>query len=392
MLDTTVKYSYNDITIVPNETSIIKSRSEIHFELPIFTAPMSAVVNEYNYLKYLENEITPIIPRSVSIETRIKLMNEGIWVAMSLMEFKEHFIENSKYRSRSNYNICVDIANGHMIYLYELCTKAKLLANDYTLTIMTGNIANPTTIEYISIINREFDETSGGKVIDYIRVGIGGGSGCITSSNTGVHYPMASLINECSKYKNKYSPKIIADGGIRGYSDVIKALALGADYVMIGSLLSQCIESAGVKVYRCKNTKEVYLPCNTDQYTNWRFDGNNWYAYYTEERLESLAKHWGLENLPECYLDEHLLGSLEVIFFGMASADGQKAISGEKTKTSEGITKKLPVLYTLSKWTENMKDYLKSAMSYTGTTTLEKFIKYTKTIVISNNTKNSINT
>ena len=65
----------------------------------------------------------------------------------------------------------------------------------------------------------------------------------------------------------------------------------------------------------------------------------------------------------------------------MASADGQKAINGEKTKTSEGITKWLPVKYTLKKWTENMVSYLRSAMSYTNCRDLDSFIGETMLIV-----------
>ena len=58
----------------------------------------------------------------------------------------------------------------------------------------------------------------------------------------------------------------------------------------------------------------------------------------------------------------------------MASSDGQIAINGEKTKTAEGITKYLPVEYTLSGWVENMVSYLRSAMSYTNCKTLKDFI------------------
>ena len=77
--------------------------------------------------------------------------------------------------------------------------------------------------------------------------------GCITSSNTSIHYPIASLLSETYEIKKKlehageWTPLIIADGGIRNYSDVIKAIGiLGADYVMIGGLFSK-IE----KVFDC---------------------------------------------------------------------------------------------------------------------------------------------
>ena len=65
----------------------------------------------------------------------------------------------------------------------------------------------------------------------------------------------------------------------------------------------------------------------------------------------------------------------------MASADGQKSISGEKTKTAEGITKWLPVKYTLAGWVENMISYLRSAMSYTDCKTLKEFIGKPELIV-----------
>ena len=175
------------------------------------------------------------------------------WVALSLKEFENLFIDNYQDRIgdfRTHYFVCVDIANGHMKSLYDKCVKAKNLANNnYKLTIMTGNIANAKTYEWI-YKNAVYEyEENGYKyydcAIDYIRVGIGGGSGCITTSNVSIHYPQASLIDECKKIKEstvcKYvrkKPAIVADGGIRNYDHVIKALALGADYVMIGSAKS----------------------------------------------------------------------------------------------------------------------------------------------------------
>lgn len=165
---------------------------------------------------------------------------------------------------------------------------------------------------------------------------------CITSSNTATHYPMASLIDECNKIKKELQPKdctkIIADGGIRNYSDVIKALALGADYVMIGSLFAKCLESCGAKMFtNYKGEKEM---CSADA------------AYELYEKGAQLYTR----------------------FYGMASADGQIAINHKKTKTAEGITKMLPVEYKLHKWVENMQDYLRSAMSYCGAFDLIHFI------------------
>ena len=415
-------YSYNDLTLVPAEISNVSSRSECNpfiseKWLPIFTAPMASVVNFENYEIFLDNGITPIIPRNISLEVRKDLMNDQKWVALSLKEFEDLFINNYLNRigdKQKHYYIVVDIANGHMKSLYKKCHTAKknAIAGKYELTIMTGNIANPETYKWICKFNR----LCGNNVIDYIRVGIGGGSGCITTSNVSTHYPQASLIDECYhikqsllsihndlgelKYKKSLFPKIVADGGIRNYDHVIKALALGADYVMIGSLFAQCIESAGVKSNK-ENTKIQFdfLNFHIERYRDFEIDGNgNWWAYYTDESIKSLSKSWQdevdkykndtigtntdlylnayekLKNKLKDLQQKKFIGPIDVKFFGMASADGQKSISGKKTKTAEGITKYLPVKYTLSGWVENMISYLRSAMSYCDCFKLEEFI------------------
>ena len=431
MLIEKIGYSYNDVTIIPSEISDVSSRSECNpfvneteNYLPIFASPMASVVNEDNLNSFIENGIIPIVPRNINLERRKYQMGEQQWVALSLKEFQFYFVEEAKNRIgdfRTHYFICVDIANGHMKKLYNVCIEAKKLAElyDYKLTIMTGNIANAKTYKWICQVTYKTKEDKYKCAIDYIRVGIGGGSGCITTSNVSIHYPQATLIDECYKIKtelknekinkkyeiltgiitvNKYDyelPKIVADGGIRNYDHVIKALALGADYVMIGSIFSQCIESAGVKVQKDATRKLPYLKYPLYRYKNFRIDQNGYtHGYYTDDFINENIEPWKTEY--ESFEDkftteakisgmkyeeklnslkeEKCIGKLEVKFFGMASADGQKSINGTKTKTAEGITKYLPVKYTLKSWTENMISYLRSAMSYTNCFTLKEFI------------------
>jgi len=398
-------YAYNDLTLVPEKISRVKSRSECNpfcdnQYLPIFTAPMTSVVSDKNYKLFESNKINAIIPRNINLSIRKNLMNNNIWAALSLNEFKSIFIDSYKELIQNKtYKICVDIANGHMSYLYDICLNAKKLSieNNYELIIMTGNIANPDTYEWLC----KFNEQNNYKIIDYIRVGIGGGSGCITTSNTSCHYPQASLIDKCyqitKKYFKKDCPKIIADGGIRNYDHVIKALALGADYVMIGSLFAQCIESAGEK-YDLNNNK-----FDINDFKSFRIENGGVFGYYNEDGIKKKLleleekKNTGyyrkyvplwtsqeeraiefMNNLYEndcSTLNKELyLGECTVKFFGMASKDGQISISGEKTKTAEGITKYLPIEYTLSNWSENMISYLRSAMSYCDSFTLYEFI------------------
>lgn len=335
-------YTYQDLTIVPAITSEVESRSKVNpfigkTRLPIFTAPMSCVVNEKNYKEFETNHIIPIIPRSVDYSVRRQLLYKTI-VAFSLSEFEQlflHELDDYEY----NYFVCIDIANGHMTKLHNVISKAKELFKH--LKIITGNIANPYTLPYL--------ECAG---VDYIRVGIGSGNCCITSSNTGIHYPMASLIANCREVKEalELNIKIIADGGIKNYSDVIKALALGADFVMIGSLLASCYESAAE---------------------------GGW-----ENSIKDLSEKDKRTHLKTYHHTKPI--------YGMASKKGQCDLN-LNSHTAEGIAKEIPCKQTLSQWSENMIDYIKSAMSYCGSVNLSEFIGNQVLIPVSYGTQMTVN-
>lgn len=368
MLHNKVLYSYNDVMIEPAVLSEINSRSECNpFKdgmLPIFTAPMSTVVNEKNYSIFKKNGIIPIMPRNISVGKRYDTAIKGNWAAFSLKEFKELFCNKEKHIDYHDnpYMVLIDVANGHMKQIYDLVREAKELHGKDNIIIMVGNIANPKTY---------FECYKAG--VNFVRVSIGSGAGCITASNTGIYRPSASLIDET--YQEKFNiyhhnnflnktwdemPKIIADGGVRNYSDVVKSLALGSDYVMIGSVLASLIESAG-------NTFEIQHDGSRYYY---ELDETTDYNDFLKTRKNSLYKE----------------------FYGMASKAGQIAINGKKTKTSEGISKDLPVTGTIPQWTENMNAYLRSAMSYCNVRDIKDFNPENVTVnIISSETKNSIN-
>ena len=185
-------------------------------------------------------------------------------------------------------------------------------------------------------------------------------SGCLTTQQTGIGYPMASLIHEASKIQieRNLETKIVADGGFKKYSDVIKALALGADYVMLGSIFNKALESAG----------ETYEE-------NKKFEG------WTEpgDKVDQFSKE---------VHDQFISGrKFFKKFRGMSTKEVQKTLGRSNLKTSEGITKMQPVEYTISGWTENFTDYLRSAMSYTDCLTLGEFIGKVRFNLI---TKNSL--
>ena len=366
MLHTRTLYSYNDIMIEPAILSDINSRSECNplkdnSKLPIFTAPMSTVVNEKNFNIFEENGINAILPRNIKIAIRLNYAQRGKWAAFSLSEFKEYFCDKNDVNNTDyTWKVLIDVANGHMKQLYDLSKLAKSIHGD-KICIMLGNIANPET--YFECYKAD---------IQYIRIGIGGGSGCLSSSNLGCHYPMASLVNDTYNVKKEIfnnnnflnktwekMPKIIADGNVRNYDDIIKSLALGADYVMIGSVFASLIESAG------------------DTFSK-SMDGSKY--FYTLDETVDYTEFY--KTHPNLYKE----------FYGMASKEGQIAINGCKTKTSEGIRKELPVTGTIPQWSENMNAYIRSAMSYCNIRKIDNFNPENVTVnVVSNNTIGRIN-
>ena len=147
-------YAYNDITLVPERISNVTSRSECNPTyndyLPIFVAPMSSVINDKN-CEIFEQYMNTVIPRSVDIDIRKNMLNNvkgNRFIALSLREFFDLFVEPNDFTQPNKvYNVCVDIANGHMQHLYDLCksAKEKSYSEKYSISIMTGNIANPQT-------------------------------------------------------------------------------------------------------------------------------------------------------------------------------------------------------------------------------------------------------
>jgi hypothetical protein len=194
------KFDFKDITIVPETVSTITSRNEVSpynelLYLPVMVSPMDTVVDDKNYKLFEDNLIPVCMPRGYNDYP-------GTFKSISLDEFETYvnwYIENENF---GEVRILVDIANGHIEKLHKLCKKFVKNKKNKDHVLMVGNVANPKTYKQLAKIG-----------VDYVRVGIGGGSGCLTSANTGVHFPMASLIQECYQYKKKEGYKTKRVGG-----------------------------------------------------------------------------------------------------------------------------------------------------------------------------------
>lgn len=352
-----IKYGYNDINIIPEISSSIEHRSECKLRPFLFAAPMSSVINIDNMSIFIEQGIIPVIPRNIELVFRNTLIDcqnlkiepfdkSQVFIALSLEEVINIFIKNSIQIQNSIY-ICIDIANGHMQKLLNTIKKLKELYGE-KIVIMSGNIANPETYKL-------YEEVG----CDYVRCGIGGGAGCITASNTGVYYPLFSLLEETYKIKKSINGKckIIADGGIRNYCDIQKAL-LYADYVMLGSMLNKAIESAGKTTYG----KSYFITKRGKKILNIFRTIFEFGKEVPKEKYDSVIKR--IKS-----------GKLEVwkSFYGMSTKRAQSEMGNKKLKTSEGIEFSQKVEYSLKDFIDNENSYLRSAMSYTNSKTLDEY-------------------
>ena len=333
-----IKLDFNDILILPAAQSSIESRDQIDIyyqdgSLPLITAPMDTVISSENESYFTDNKIIPCLPRG-------EKGSDLAITSYSLKQITELYHSNSL---ESHKGYLIDIANGHIKDLETITRSIKSKYGD-DIWLMVGNVANPKTYAKLSKAGA-----------DAVRVGIGNGAGCLTTQQTGVGYPMASLIRECyiESCTIDTPAKIVADGGMKDYSDIIKALALGADYVMLGSIFNKALESAAPSMYE-------------PQFSN------------------------DMTGLNELELDEaiELYESGRTIyknFRGMSTKEVQRKWGRDKIKTSEGISETRKVEYTLKGWIDNFEHYLKSAMSYTNSENLSRFIGNVSIIEITNN-------
>jgi IMP dehydrogenase len=139
--------------------------------------------------------------------------------------------------------IVVDTAHGHSRAVAETVREIKL---GWDIDVVAGNVATGAATE--SLIEAGADA---------VKVGVGPGSICTTRIVTGIGVPQLSAILECAAVANRWGVPLIADGGVQYSGDIAKAIAAGADTVMLGSLFAGVDESPGeVILYQGERYKE----------------------------------------------------------------------------------------------------------------------------------------
>jgi len=239
-VDTTVNIEKKDV----DTNEVI---SLWRFNSPIISAPMSNVT-DYEMCSAMGNiNSMAILHRFQSLESKLeklkKLKSEHnfTFTSVAVGVQQQDYDDLLAYIDVGVDLICVDVAHGVNIKTLKFVEHAKKLLSGTGIFLVVGSISDHTHIsEYISR----------GLSVDGYRVGIGGGSICTTTIQTGHGVPLASSLSVIQEYRDTLPPKdndffIIADGGIRNSGDIVKSLYLGADFVMCGSLLAGTKESPG---------------------------------------------------------------------------------------------------------------------------------------------------
>lgn len=320
--------TYDDVLLIP-QYSDIESRKEVNignwldqdrnlwFDLPIISAPMDTVTEIPMAITLSKMGGLGIVHRYNSVEQQSQIA-ETLFenIDPSKVGFAIGITGDYLLRAKELVNLgarilCVDVAHGdHILVKNALTSLRGELGN--APHIMAGNVA---TLD-------GFDNLASWGV-NSIRVGIGGGSICSTRIQTGHGVPSLDSVVECAR--TQYNVAIIADGGIKNSGDIVKALAVGGDFAMLGSLLAGTSDTPG----------EIIIQENGSKYKVYR---------------------------------------------GMASKDAQMDWRG-KTSSLEGISTTIPYKGTTREIVEQLENGIRSGFSYSGCRTIgelwakAKFVK-----------------
>jgi len=306
--------TYDDVLLVPQFSEIV-SRKEVSignwldeerglwFNLPLIASPMDTVCEDKMAITIGKMGGLGIVHRYNTIEKQCEIAQAvsqeiynhkfgcAIGITGDYLERAEALVEGGVKI------LCLDVAHGdHILVKKALITLREKLGNGPHL--MAGNVATLEGVDHLA----DWGANS-------IRVGIGGGSICSTRIQTGHGVPSLDSVIECARTFRNVT--IIADGGIKNSGDIVKALAVGGDFAMLGSVLAGSSDTPG----------EVYISARN--------------------------------------------GDATKVYRGMASKDAQMDWRG-KTSSLEGISTTIPYKGQTSDIINQLENGIRSGFSYSG--------------------------
>ena len=310
--------TYDDVLLVPSynhwesrrvvDTSITDKSGKLSVGIPLMSANMDTITGARmaNYLGSRGG--IGVLHRYLSVDDNVAMFKRCEHTTFVSIGCSPEDLERAEaLKGPGADHFCVDVAHAHARYVGRTLKKVRDLLGK-SACIMAGNVATYAGADYLASCSA-----------DIVKVGIGGGSVCTTRIKTGFGVPNLTAIRQCARVDRS----IVADGGIRTPGDIVKALAFGADFVMVGSMLAGTGPTPG------------------DVITRKGADG-------TDEQVK-------------CYR-------------GMASSEAQDDFHGgmAEWKTAEGVATYVPYLENEDQIFADIIGGLRSGLTYGGASTVRE--------------------
>lgn len=236
---------YSDVLIVPGRQTTINSRKDVNLNVeytlpyanfaytgtPVMAANMMSIgtpeiaerLAKDNMFTCLHKDFTEIY-QDLNHE-KISRDNYAVTIGIGNSEIEtiRNIFESESIKPKY---VCIDIANGHMLKLIQTVQAVRNIIKDQA-AIIAGNVVTP---------DAALDLAQAGA--DIVKVGIGPGSVCTTRIKTGCGLPQLTAVSKIAEQFESYNFRVVADGGCTCPGDIAKAFAAGADFVMLGGMLS----------------------------------------------------------------------------------------------------------------------------------------------------------
>jgi IMP dehydrogenase len=242
--------TFDDVALVPQYSSILPYETitktelskNLKLNIPLLSSAMDTVTESKMAIAIAKSGGLGIIHKNLNPKKQaleVKKVKKNNMIVGAAVGTNEKDIDRVYKLLESKVDlIVVDTAHGHTKKVLTIIKKIKKISKNSI--VCAGNIATGKAAKFLA--------DSG---VDIVKVGIGPGSICTTRLVTGIGVPQLSAILDVKKALKNYKTKIISDGGVKFSGDISKAIAAGADAVMIGSLFAGTTESPG-KIFKYK--------------------------------------------------------------------------------------------------------------------------------------------
>lgn len=253
ILSSIPELTFDDVLLLPGRSNIVIGEEKnidlntrisrhVTLSIPIVSASMPGVTESKMAIALGKAGGMGVIHPLQSFERQIeeveKVKSQKIKVAASVSDLSEGGFKHCSVLLKAGVDlIAVEMAHADNTKFIRFIKRLKRHYRDIELCVGY-------------VVTKEATEALIKAGADCVRVGIGGGSHCTTRLVTGVGRPQLSAVYECAKVAHRYGVPIMSDGGIKHEGDVPKALAFGADTVMIGGLFSGTDEAPGKIIYK----------------------------------------------------------------------------------------------------------------------------------------------